>query len=136
MAYRLISLLVVTASVAALASCAPRSVAVGQAAAERPVEAYSLNQKFAEAGDGTVIPNFHPDADAVAFAQRCSGRGQGGGIALGMSECTLVGLKGTPSRFVGGEDQAGHSHDAVWYIERGVRTVYKFDDDRLVKIIE
>ena len=126
---------VVAALVPVLASCAAPTEGAGPPPVEQHVEAYSLEQKFAQAGNGTVIPNFHPDADAVAFAQRCSGQGGGGNIALGIGECDLVGIKGTPSRFVGGEDQMGHSHDAVWYIEQGVRTVYKFDDDRLVSII-
>lgn len=129
--------LVAAALAPILACCAvPNEAARQPPPTGQTVQAYSLDQKFAEAGDGTVIPNFHPDADAVAFAQRCGGQGGSSGIALGMSECELVGLKGTPSRFVGGEDQTGHSHDAVWYIERGVRTVYKFDDDRLVTIIK
>jgi hypothetical protein len=136
MVNRFLPLLVAVALTPVLASCAARTEAAAQPPAEHPVEAYSLDQKFAQAGDGTVIPNFHPDEDAVAFAQRCSGQGGGGSIALGMHECELVGLKGTPSRFVGGEDQTGHNHDAIWYIERGVRTVYKFDDDRLVTIIK
>jgi len=128
--------LLVAALLPALASCAPRTEAAAPTQPEDRIKAYSLEQKFAQAGNGTVIPNFQPDADAVAFAQRCGGQGGGGSIALGMSECTLVGMKGTPSRFVGGEDQTGHSHDAVWYIESGVRTVYKFDDDKLVSIIK
>ena len=53
-----------------------------------------------------------------------------------MSECDLIGMKGTPSRVVGGLDQQGGSHNAIWYIEGGVRTVYKFDDDRLIEVIK
>ena len=93
-----------------------------------------MTQRFAEAGDGTVIPDFKPDPDAVAFAQRCTG-GSAGSVDLGMSECGLIGLKGTPSRVVGGLDQSGHAHDAIWYVESGVRTVYKFNDDKLIEVI-
>ncbi|MDQ0468316.1 hypothetical protein [Labrys wisconsinensis] len=108
--------------------------------AERPqpvvqADATPLNSKFAQAGDGTVIPDFKPDADAVAYAARCSG-GRGGSIAMGMSECDLIGAKGTPSRVVGGLDQQGHTHNAIWYVEGGVRTVYKFDDDKLIDVIK
>ena len=94
-----------------------------------------MTQKFAEAGDGMVIPDDKPDPDALAFAQQCNGRGSASTLGLGISECGLVGLKGTPSRFVGGLDQTGHAHDAIWYVEAGVRTVYKFDDDKLIEII-
>lgn len=93
------------------------------------------NSKFAEAGDGTVIPDFEPDPDAIAFASHCGG-GRGSSIALGMSECDLVALKGTPSRVVGGLDQQGHSHNAIWYVEGGVRTLYKFNDDKLIEVIK
>jgi hypothetical protein len=93
-----------------------------------------MTQKFAEAGDGTVIPDFKPDPEAQAFAQRCTGGG-GGSVDLGMSECSLIGAKGTPSRVVGGLDQSGHAHDAIWYVEGGVRTVYKFNDDKLIEVI-
>ena len=99
-----------------------------------PAPTGRMTQKFAEAGDGTVIPDFKPDPDALAFAQHCSGGGAGS-IDLGMSECSLVALKGTPSRVVGGLDQDGHSHDAIWYVENGVRTVYKFNDDKLIEVI-
>jgi len=94
-----------------------------------------MTQKFTQDGEGMVIPDDKPDPDAQAFAQQCNGAGGAASIALGMSECGLVGLKGTPSRFVGGLDQAGHAHDAVWYVEGGVRTVYKFDDNKLIEII-
>lgn len=119
-----------------LAACTP-------AGGQRPVVStpgakplYSpLGNKFAEASDGTVIPDTKPDPDAVAYAARCGGGG-GRAVAMGMSECDLIGLKGTPSRVVGGLDQQGGSHNAIWYIEGGRRTVYKFDNDRLVDIIQ
>jgi hypothetical protein len=83
-------------------------------------DAAPLNSKFAQAG---------------AYAARCGG-GRGGSIAMGMSECDLIDLKGTPSRVVGGLDQQGHSHNAIWYVEGGIRTVYKFDDDKLIDVIK
>jgi hypothetical protein len=55
---------------------------------------------------------------------------------MGMNECDLVALKGTPSRVVAGLDQEGRSHNAIWYVEDGVRTVYKFADNGLVEIIK
>ena len=88
---------------------------------------------FSEAG-GINIPSDKPDAEAKAFAARCGGGG-GGSVRLGMSECDLIGIKGTPSRVISGLDQNGRSHNAVWYVEGGRRVVYKFDDDRLVDII-
>ena len=74
----------------------------------------SLNASFAEDSRGTVIP------DAVR---------------MGMTECELIAGKGTPSRMVAGLDQSGGTHDAVWYIEGGARTVYKFDNDQLIDVI-
>jgi hypothetical protein len=88
---------------------------------------------FSEAG-GIVIPSDKPDAEAKAFAARCGGGG-GGSVRMGMSECDLIGIKGTPSRVISGLDQNGVSHNAVWYIEGGRRVVYKFDNDRLIDII-
>jgi hypothetical protein len=109
------------------ASTAPRPVVE---AVPRPVAS-----AFAEAGDGTVIPDAKPDADSLAYASHCGGT-SARGVAMGMSECDLIGLKGTPSRVVRGLDQQGRSHNAIWYIEGGLRTVYKFDDDRLVDVIK
>jgi hypothetical protein len=131
---RILPALALIATASVLTACAG-----GQSAGERstihPNTVRPLNQSFAQAGDGTVIPDTKPDPDALAFAQRCGGGG-GGGIAMGMSECSLIGVKGTPSRVVGGEDQTGHTHDAIWYIEGGVRTVYKFADDKLIEIVK
>ena len=114
-------------------------VACNQTVASRkpPLEAVAgpAGGTFAEAGDGMVIPDSKPDAETLAFASHCPGTGARA-VALGMSECDLIGMKGTPSRVVGGLDQQGGSHNAIWYIEGGVRTVYKFDDDRLVEVIK
>lgn len=99
-------------------------------AAPKPVSA-----SFAEAGDGMVIPDFKPDDETLAFASHCAG-GNARSVALGMSECDLIALKGTPSRVVAGLDQNGNAHNAIWYVEGGVRTVYKFDDTKLVDIIK
>ena len=122
------------AAMALLTACnetaAQRRPAPAIEAVPRPVGA-----SFAEAGDGTVIPDFKPDADSLAFASHCGGSGARS-VAMGMSECDLIGLKGTPSRVVGGLDQQGGSHNAIWYIEGGVRTVYKFDDDKLIDVIK
>jgi hypothetical protein len=93
-----------------------------------------VNASFAEAGDGMVIPDFKPDEETLAFASHCAG-GTARSVAMGMSECDLIALKGTPSRVVAGLDQNGNAHNAVWYVEGGVRTVYKFDDSKLVDII-
>lgn len=117
-----------------LAACADPVARKAPASSYTPVRTASVGSSFAEAGDGTVIPDFAPDADAVDYARRCSG-GRGAALANGMSECDLIGLKGTPSRVVGGLDQTGHSHNAIWYVEGGIRTVYKFDDDKLVETI-
>ena len=64
-----------------------------------------MTQKFAQDGEGMVIPDDKPDPDALAFAQQCGGAGGASSVGLGMSECGLVGVKGTPSRFVGGLDE-------------------------------
>eukprot|EP01036_Dinobryon_divergens_P009678 gene9678-12946_t len=77
---------------------------------------------FSEAG-GIVIPSDKPDAEAMAFASRCGG-GVSGSVRMGMSECDLIALKGTPSRVIAGLDQSGRSHNAVWYVEGGRRVVY------------
>jgi hypothetical protein len=105
--------------------------------AKRPgleVAPKSVRASFAEAGDGMVIPDFKPDEDTLAFASHCGG-GNARSVAMGMSECDLIALKGTPSRVVAGLDQNGSAHNAIWYVEDGVRTVYKFDDGKLVDII-
>jgi hypothetical protein len=128
MLVRVVAALIVAASLAACAT-ARSPEPMPQA------EAKPLNSKFAQAGDGTVIPDFQPDADSIAFAAHCGG-GRGGSIVMGMSECDLIGLKGTPSRVVGGLDQQGHTHNAIWFVEGGVRTVYKFDDDKLIDVIK
>ena len=99
-------------------------------AAARPASA-----SFAQAGDGMVIPDFKPDDETLAFASHCAG-GNSRAVAMGMSECDLIALKGTPSRVVAGLDQNGNAHNAIWYVEGGVRTVYKFDDSKLVDIIK
>lgn len=94
-----------------------------------------MGSKFAVAGDGTVIPDNAPDASAQAYAARCAGAGGGAAVAVGMSECDLIGAKGTPSRVVTAADQQGGTHNAIWYIEGGDRVVYRFDNDRLAEII-
>lgn len=114
-----------------LAACAPPQVAQAPAPVATP---HSLNASFAEDSRGTIIPDAKPDPDAVAAAQRCAGHA-GSPVRMGMTECDLIGGKGTPSRMVAGLDQQGGSHDAVWYIEGGARTVYKFDDDKLIDVI-
>ena len=123
-----------------LAAVALLMAACNQTVAQRPppqVEAVPrpASASFTEAGNGTVIPDFKPDADSLAFASHCGG-GAARAVAMGMSECELIGLKGTPSRVVGGLDQQGHSHNAIWYVENGIRTVYKFDDDKLIDVIK
>jgi len=100
-----------------------------------PIALKPADTHFAQAGDGTVIPDFRPDADAIAFASRCGQRGPSA-VALGMRECDLVAAKGTPSRVVSGLDQSGHTHNAIWYLENGARRVYKFDDNHLTTIID
>ena len=55
MVNRIISRLAVAGAVSMLAACAVRNEAVAPPpAVEQPVRAYSLDQKFAQAGDGTV----------------------------------------------------------------------------------
>jgi hypothetical protein len=123
----LVALLALAACDQTTASTSSRPVVE---AVPRPVTA-----AFGEAGDGTVIPDAKPDADSLAYASHCGGT-SARAVAMGMSECDLIGLKGTPSRVVGGLDQQGRSHNAIWYIEGGVRTVYKFDDDKLADVIK
>jgi hypothetical protein len=117
-----------------LAGCAQSVAQRPRPVAPRPA-VVAAGSAFAEAGDGTVIPDMKPDADAMAFASHCGG-GSPGGVQMGMSECELIALKGTPSRVVQGLDQAGNAHNAIWYVEGGIRTVYKFNDGKLFDIIK
>jgi hypothetical protein len=94
---------------------------------------YTAPSSFSEAG-GVVIPSEKPDAEALAFAAKCNDK-SATKVAMGMSECALIGLKGAPSRVISALDQAGRAHNAIWYVESGQRLVYKFDDDRLVEVI-
>lgn len=115
-----------------LAGCAaPRPVAQAPAPVMTP---RSLNASFSQDSRGTIIPDAKPDPDALAAAQRCAGHA-GSSVRMGMTECDLIGGKGTPSRMVAGLDQNGGTHDAVWYIENGARTVYKFDNNQLIDVI-
>ena len=90
---------------------------------------------FSRDANGMVIPDDKPDQETLDFAARCSGRGASS-VTLGMSECDLIGLKGTPSRVVAGIDINGLDQNAIWYVEGGVRTVYKFTGDKLVDILK
>jgi hypothetical protein len=117
-----------------LAACSQTSGAGTRPVVTTPVGLVA-GSSFSETADGTVIPDDRPDAETVAFAARCGGRGGGGGVSLGMSECDLIGLKGTPSRVVAGIDIEGRSQNAVWYVENGRRTVYKFTDDKLIAVL-
>ncbi len=94
---------------------------------------YAAPSSFSEAG-GVVIPSEKPDAEALAYAARCNDR-SAAKVAMGMTECALIGLKGTPSRVISALDQSGSAHNAIWYVENGQRVVYKFDNDRLIEVI-
>jgi hypothetical protein len=64
-------------------------------------------------------------------------RGRPSQIALGISECDLVRLKGSaPTDVLIGESGRGQREAQVLYAEPGGREIYLFTDNRLVRIVQ
>ncbi|WP_439499036.1 hypothetical protein [Bosea sp. (in: a-proteobacteria)] len=90
------------------------------------------------AGISTQEPVLMPDGEcSVGASLDPSTRPLPNEIALGITECELVRLKGTrPSDVLIGESGKGQREVQVLYSEPGGREIYMFTDNRLSRIVK
>lgn len=95
-----------------------------------------VNDRSVTVHAGTSEPVLGPDGRCTADASLNPATGGPAGIALGMTECALVGLKGQPTDVLIGESGKGQREVQVLYQEPTGKKLYLFTDNRLTRIVE
>ncbi len=85
---------------------------------------------------GTSEPVLGPDGRCTADVSLNPAAGGPADIALGMTECALVAIKGQPTDVLIGESGKGQREVQVLYQEATGKKLYLFTDNRLTRIVE
>jgi hypothetical protein len=89
----------------------------------------AANQEALLEPDGSCGANLNLDPATL--------RGRPSAIAVGISECDLVRLKGErPTDVLIGESGKGQREVQVLYAEPGGREIYLFNDNKLIRIVK
>lgn len=95
-----------------------------------------VNDRSATVHAGTSEPVLGPDGRCTADASLNPTTGRAQGVALGITECDLVSLKGQPTDVLIGESGKGQREAQVLYQEPTGKKLYLFTDNRLTRIVD